>query len=74
MISILPFDLVLTFKSNMAAVSHLENQFFNVLAYSADQHMLSGVFRVEEFIFDVSFIIRLHFGLQIQDGRRRRPS
>ena len=44
-------------KFNMAAVGHIENLFFNGLAYSADQHMLSGVFWVKEFIFDIDFTI-----------------
>ena len=57
-------------KSKMSAAHHIVNWFFNGLAYSADQHMLSGVFGVEEFIFNISFMIRPHYGLQIKDGCR----
>ena len=41
----------------MADVGHLENMFFKILVYSANQHMLSGVLGIKEFIFDVNFII-----------------
>ena len=57
-------------KSKMSAARHIVNCFFNGLACSADHHMLSGVFGVEEFIFNISFMIRPRYGLQIKDGRR----
>ena len=41
----------------MAAGGHIENEFINGLAYSADQHMLSGGFWVKEFRFDINFTI-----------------
>ena len=44
-------------KSKMATGGHFENYFFNGLAYNAGQYMLTRVFGVEEFIFDVNLMI-----------------
>ncbi len=52
----------------MAAVGHFEIYFFNGLAYNAAQYMVSGVFWVEEFIFDLDLMIWPIFYLQIQNG------
>lgn len=55
----------------MAASGHLENIFLIVLAYNTKQHMLLGVFGVEESISNVSFIIRPLLDPEIQNGRRQ---
>ena len=61
------FDLVLTFKSNMAPSGHLENCIFNTLVPSAVWLMLCGVFGGKEIIFDVNLMIRFGLDLQLQD-------
>ena len=58
-VSVLSSDYSATMKSKMAAVGRLENPVFNGLANSDDQHMLSGVIGVKEFISDANFIIQL---------------
>ncbi len=63
----------LTFKSKMAAVGHVENQFFSGLAYSTMQFMILGVLGVKEFIFDAVLISLPIFDLQIQDGCHHKP-
>ena len=50
----------------MAAGGHLRNYFFYGLGYSVDQHiMLSRVFGVKEFIFDINFVIRPCYGYRL---------
>ena len=61
------FDLVLTFKSNMAPGGHLENGIFDTLVPSAEWLMLWGVFGGKEIIYDVSLMIRLGLDLKMQD-------
>ena len=65
--SVSSFDLVLTFKSNMASGSHLDNCIFNIFVRSAVWLMLCGVFGGKDVIFDASLLIRLGLGLQKQD-------
>ena len=48
----------------------LKNYFFYGLCYSVDQHMLSGVLGVKEFIFGIFLMIRPPFDREIQDGCR----
>ena len=59
------FDLVLTFKSNMAPGGHLENSIFHTLVPSAVWLMLCGVFGSNEIIYDVILMIRLGLDLFI---------
>ena len=61
------FDLVLTFKSNMAPGGHLENSIFHTLVPSAVWLMLCGVFGSNEIIYDIILMIRLGLDLQMQD-------
>ena len=62
------FDLVLTFKSNMAPGGHLENCIFNILVPSVVWLMLCGVFGGKEIIFVVSLLVRLGLDFQTQDN------
>jgi len=49
---------------------YLGNYFLYYLAYSVDQHMLTGVFGGKEFIFGVFLRIAPYFDQEIQDGCR----
>lgn len=57
MTSVLQSDPNLTFKSKMAAVGQIQNNFCNSLAHIADLYSEFGVFWAEEFIYDICFAI-----------------
>ena len=69
MMSASSFDLVLTFKLNMALGGYLENCIFNTLVPNAVWLMLCGVFGGKEIIFNVSlnqaFAVCYHIGLVV---------